>query len=117
MYVRTPPPQTTPTKHLLTLAFDQVMNLFRRVICESVYPKLLKPYRPTPIPVDYIKDVLFPFNAEYKQFPTGEDMWEDFVKTKQFVFVPGSSQDLDTKKCLANFSKVQEEQSHNPGFS
>ena len=41
---------------------QKVMNLFRRKFADRVYPRLLKPYRPTPMPLSYVKSVIFPGN-------------------------------------------------------
>jgi len=35
-------------------------NLFRRKIVDRLYPRLLKPYRPTPVPLAHVRAVLFP---------------------------------------------------------
>jgi len=94
----------------------KVMDLFRRKIADRFYPRLLKPYRPTPIPLDFVKGILFPGDKVYQSFITREDMWEEFVKRSQFVFTDATDRDLDTKLSLVNFTKMQEEICHNPGF-
>eukprot|EP00668_Euglena_longa_P012947 GGOE01015467.1.p1 GENE.GGOE01015467.1~~GGOE01015467.1.p1 ORF type:complete len:857 (+),score=197.55 GGOE01015467.1:247-2571(+) len=96
---------------------QKVMNLFRRKIVDRVYPRLLKPYRPTPMPLHFVKSVLFPGKEEYRSFITGEDMWEEFTKRMRLAFVDPQKQELETKQCFVNYARVQEEHSFNPGFS
>eukprot|EP01012_Entosiphon_sulcatum_P031914 TRINITY_DN40637_c0_g1_i2.p1 TRINITY_DN40637_c0_g1~~TRINITY_DN40637_c0_g1_i2.p1 ORF type:complete len:764 (-),score=121.10 TRINITY_DN40637_c0_g1_i2:244-2496(-) len=80
----------------------ELMDLFQRERCLRIYPRLLKPFRPYPMPLDYLRQLLYP-GREALSDPAQDPLMK-FLAWVNAVTVNG---ELETKASFTSFLQFE----------